>query len=62
MATSHLMAIAAQGFRRSRRADWSRTAMADSTGARLTYGETLIRALVLGPRSRETGELRSVLD
>ena len=30
------------------RADWSRTAMADSTGARLTYGETLIRALVLG--------------
>ena len=29
------------------RADWSRTAMADSTGARLTYGETLIRALVL---------------
>jgi acyl-[acyl-carrier-protein]-phospholipid O-acyltransferase / long-chain-fatty-acid--[acyl-carrier-protein] ligase len=30
------------------RADWSRNAMADSTGASLTYGETLIRSLVLG--------------
>jgi acyl-[acyl-carrier-protein]-phospholipid O-acyltransferase/long-chain-fatty-acid--[acyl-carrier-protein] ligase len=30
------------------RANWSRNAMADSTGASLTYGETLIRGLVLG--------------
>ena len=30
------------------RARWSSEAMADSTGARLTYGKTLIRALVLG--------------
>jgi acyl-[acyl-carrier-protein]-phospholipid O-acyltransferase/long-chain-fatty-acid--[acyl-carrier-protein] ligase len=30
------------------RADWSRNAMADSTGASLTYGETLIRAVILG--------------
>src|SRR4029077_20756378 len=30
------------------RARWSGEAMADSTGASLTYGQTLIRALVLG--------------
>jgi acyl-[acyl-carrier-protein]-phospholipid O-acyltransferase/long-chain-fatty-acid--[acyl-carrier-protein] ligase len=30
------------------RKGWSREAMADSTGASLTYGQTLIRALVLG--------------
>jgi acyl-[acyl-carrier-protein]-phospholipid O-acyltransferase/long-chain-fatty-acid--[acyl-carrier-protein] ligase len=30
------------------RASWSQTAMADSTGASLTYGNTLVRALVLG--------------
>ncbi len=30
------------------RALWSQTAMADSTGASLTFGQTLIRALALG--------------
>jgi len=37
-----------RAFVHQARADWSRTAMADSTGASLTYGETLIRSLALG--------------
>src|SRR5271155_4518042 len=37
-----------QAFVVQARARWSGEAMADSTGASLTYGQTLIRALVLG--------------
>ena len=33
----------------------SKTALADSTGATLSYGETLLRALVLGASCREPG-------
>ncbi len=41
------------------RARWSSEAMADSTGARLTYGKTLISALALGRRSLEPGGPRN---
>ncbi|HKI20461.1 MAG TPA: AMP-binding protein [Isosphaeraceae bacterium] len=37
-----------RAFIHQARAIWSRAALADSTGASLTYGQTLVRALVLG--------------
>ena len=42
------MAFPPRAFVTQARARWSSEAMADSTGARLTYGKTLIGALALG--------------